>query len=158
VSVPCLDAEQRLAWPGALSAAPAVLPELMERLHFAVVERYTLGLARARRTTAGVSLELLGRWPAMRFERAGDDVEPGRALRRYRLPASLVTRRAPVGRFELGVEQQGGQIRAWVRVADFPGLLLSCPPPAPTVYAAFHAHVSERYLRALRARLTGRGG
>jgi hypothetical protein len=84
VSVPCLDAEQRLAWSGALPVAPAALPELIERLHFAVVERYAFGLVRPLRTTAGVSLDLLGRWPAMRFERAGDEVGPGRAPRRYR--------------------------------------------------------------------------
>jgi hypothetical protein len=156
VTVPCLNAEQRLAWPGDLPDDPAGLPGLMERLHFAVVERHTLGLVRPLRTTAGVSLDLLGRWSLMRFERAGDAVGPGRARRRYRLPPGLATRRAPiVGTFELGVEQADGRIRAWVRAADFPSLLLSCPPPAPTIYTGFHAHVSHSYLRALRSALTG---
>jgi len=156
VSVPCLDAEQRLSWSADLPVAPAALPELMERLHFAVVERHTLGLVRPLRTTTAVSLDLLGRWPLMRFERDGDEVGPDRALRRYRLPPSLVTRHAPiVGRFELGVDRRGARTRAWVRVADFPSLLLSCPPPAPTIYAGFHAHVSHGYLRALRRALAG---
>jgi hypothetical protein len=154
VTVPCLSAEQRLTWPGDLPADLARLPDLMERLHFAVVGRHTLGLARPLGTRDAVSLDLLGRWPLMRFERAGDAVGPGRALRRYRLPPGLATRRVPiVGRFELGVEQAGGRTRAWVRASDFPGLLLSCPPPAPTIYSAFHAHVSNSYLRALRAAL-----
>jgi hypothetical protein len=156
VSVPCLNAEQRLSWSADLPLEATALPELMERLHFAVVERHTLGLVRPLRTSAAVSLDLLGRWPLMRFERAGDAVGPGRALRRYRLPSSLVTRRTPiVGAFELGVEQAGGQTRAWVRTADFPSLLLSCPPPAPAIYARFHAHVSHSYLRALRRALAG---
>ncbi|HEY3108635.1 MAG TPA: hypothetical protein VGL23_07770 [Chloroflexota bacterium] len=154
MAVPRLNAEQRLSWSADLPFGPAALPELMERLHFAVVERQTLGLVRPRRSATAVSLDLLGRWPLMRFERDGDEVGPGRALRRYRLPPSLVTRRAPVvGRFELGVERRRGRTRAWVRAADFPALLLSCPPPAPTIYAAFHAHVSHGYLRVLRSRL-----
>ena len=75
-------------------------------------------------------------------------------VRRYRLPPSLATRRAPgVATFELGVEQAGAETRAWVRVADFPSVMLSCPPPGPTLYPAFHAHVSNGYLRVLRSRL-----
>jgi hypothetical protein len=155
VTVPCLNAEQRLAWPGDLSDDPTRLPGLMERLHFAIVERHALGLVRPLETPVGISLDLLGRWSLMRFERAGDAVGPDRALRRYRLPPGLATRRTPiVGTFELGVEQAGGQTHAWVRAADFPSLLLSCPPPAPTIYARFHAHVSYRYLWALRRELT----
>jgi hypothetical protein len=154
VTVPRLSSEQRLTWPGDLPADPAGLPDLMERLHFAVVERQALGLVRPLRTTAGVSLDLLGRWSLMRFERAGDAVGPGRARRRYRLPPGPATRHVPiVGTFELGVEGAGGQTRAWVRVEDFPSVMLSCPPPAPTIYADFHAHVSHSYLRALRSAL-----
>jgi hypothetical protein len=156
MTVPCLNAEQRLSWSADLPVAPADLPALMERLHFAVVERQTLGLVRPLGSAAAVSRDLLGRWPLMRFERDGDEVGPGRALRRYRLPPSLVTRRVPiVGRFELGVERRGARTHAWVRAADFPSLLLSCPPPGPTIYAAFHAHVSHSYLRGLRGALAG---
>ena len=156
MTVPCLNAEQRLAWPGSLPDDPAGLPGLMERLHFAVVERHTLGLARALLMTSGVSLDLLGRWPLMRFERAGDEVAPGRAVRRYRLPPGPLSRRAPApALFELGAEQQDDRTRAWVRVADFPSVMLSCPPPAPAIYTGFHAHVSDSYLRALRSALAG---
>jgi hypothetical protein len=156
VSVPCLNAEQRLSWSADLPLAPAALPELMERLHFEVIERQTLGLVRPHRGASAVSLDLLGRLTLMRFERDGDEVGPGRALRRYRLPPGPVTRRAPiVGRFELGLERREGRTRAWVRTADFPSLLLSCPPPAPALYARFHAHVSYGYLRALRGALAG---
>jgi hypothetical protein len=154
VSVPCLDAEQSLTWAGPWPADPAGLPDLMERLHFAVVDHHTLGLVSSRRTAAGVSIDLLGRFSIMRFEPAGDAVEPGRAVRRYRLPPSLATRRAPgQATFELGAEQVGEQIRAWVQVANFPSVMLSCPPPGPTLYPAFHAHVSNAYLRVLRSRL-----
>ena len=157
MSVPCLTAEQRLRWSGRPTGDPAALPDLMERLHFAVVERYTLGLVAALRTSARVSLDLFGRWPVMLFEREGDRVGPDGAVRRYRLAPSAVTRRvAEAGTFELGLAVEGAQTRAWVRVRDFPSLALSCPPPAPALYQDFHAHVSHAYLRALRGTLAPR--
>ena len=156
VAVPRLNAEQRLSWSADLPFGPAALPELMERLHFAVVDRHTLGLVRTLRTSGGVSLDLLGRWSIMRFEPIGDELSAERVLRRYRLPPSLATRRAPgVATFELGLAQVGAETRAWVRVAGFPSVMLSCPPPAPTLYPAFHAHVSHAYLRLLRHALAG---
>jgi hypothetical protein len=156
VSVPRLDAEQRLAWPGRLPADPASLPELMERLHFEVIRRVTLGQVRPHASSAGVSCDLFGRLPVLVFDRAGDGVAPGRAVRHYRLRPGPLTRRVPDGgRFELGLSEHGGETHAWVRVAGFPSLMLSCPPPAPTIYADFHAHVSHAYLRVLRARLAG---
>jgi hypothetical protein len=156
VSVPTLDAEQRISWPGRWPTDRADLPDLMERLHFAVVDSHTLGLVWSTISPEGVSLDLLGRWSIMRFERLGDEVGPSRVVRRYRLPPSPVTRRARVdGRFELGIEPAGDGTSAWVRVADFPSLLLSCPPPGPTIYPAFHASVSKRYLLVLRSALAG---
>lgn len=156
MSVPCLNAEQRLSWSAGLPIPPAELPDAMERLHFAVVAGQTLGLIRPRREAGAVSLDLPPGWSVMRFERDGDEVGPDRTVRRYRLPPGLAARRVGlIGRFELGVERRGGRTEAWVRAADFPSRLLACPPPVPTLYAAFHAHVSYGYLRALRRALGG---
>jgi hypothetical protein len=156
VSVPRLDAEQRLAWPGRLPTDLASLPGLMERLHFGVIRRVTLGQVRPRASSVGVSCDLFGRFPVLVFERAGDEVAAGRAVRRYCLRPGPMTRRVPDGgTFELGLSDRGGETQAWVRVTGFPSLPLSCPPPVPTIYADFHAHVSYAYLRVLRARLAG---
>jgi hypothetical protein len=156
VSVPRLDAEQRLAWPGRLPTQLESLPALMERLHFEVIRRVTLGRVRPHASSAGVSCDLFGRLPVLVFHRDGDVVAPGRVVRRYRLRPGPLTRRVPDGgSFELGLTERDGETHAWVRVARFPSLMLSCPPPAPTIYADFHAHVSHAYLRVLRANLAG---
>jgi hypothetical protein len=156
VTIPRLTAQQQLDWPGRLPADATGLPALMERLHFATVDRHSGGLVRTRTTSSGVALALLGRWSIMGFDLIGDEVAPGRAIRRYNLPPGPATRRVPVpGIFELGVEERGDQVHSWLRVEDFPSVMLSLPPPAPTIYPAFHAHVSNRYLRALRTALAG---
>jgi hypothetical protein len=150
-----LNAEQSLGWQGGLLAGVAIgdLPELMERLHFRVVAAYGLGMS-VRREGSRVTCALPGGVPALVFEHAGDEVGEHAAARWWRMGGWLV-RGGGGGRFGLGLEELGGQTRAWVRVERFPGVFLApgVPRAVGVVYETFHAHVSRRYLELLRAQL-----
>jgi len=149
-----LNAEQSITWHGVLPGGVALedLPGLMERLHFAVVERYGLGGVRVRRADGRVVCELPGGLPGLVFEELGTVIGDGVALRRWRMGGWLV-RRGGAGTFELGIALTPA--RAWVQVERFPSVFLApaLPGPLRIVYATFHARVSLAYLALLRAQL-----
>jgi hypothetical protein len=167
-----LDAEQVLSWEGRWPDLPPVaLLDLMERLHWRSLARYGLGLVRVRRREGAVSrpegavsrpegivsCDVLGRVPALVFEREADRVEPGRIERRWRIGGGALVRlpwadAGTRGTFALGLGGENGRLRAWVRVEAFPSRFLARPLVwvAGRAYPAFHARVSFTYLEALR--------
>ena len=142
------DSEQTLSWPGEVLADASQLDH-MERLHWRTVVRYGLGGAWIRREGSRVTVALLGQVPLLVFEREADRVEAGEIERCWRVVGGAATH-GPGGTFRLGAAQSGERVRAWVRVEGMPSRLAPLPLLG-RVYAAYHAMVSNGYLRALRA-------
>jgi hypothetical protein len=107
------------------------------------VERASRGLVRARRTTAGVELRLLGRAP-MLLRLAGPEivVDETRVSCRYRIVGGWLAR-TPAG--TLTLTQSTSELRA--AVTEF------TPRLGPDLYEhlqrRFHLTVSRRFFRAL---------
>ena len=147
------DAEQTLSWTGEVLSDAGQL-DAMERLYWRSVVRHGLGGAWIKRDGDRVAMALLGRVPLLVFERAGDRVQAGEIERTWRIVGGA-TARGPGGTFRLGAAQNGERVRAWVRVEGLPSRLAPLPLLG-RLYAAYHATVSDAYLRALRASGTAR--
>ena len=146
------DAEQRLEWSGEWPADG--LLDAMERLHWRTMVRWGAGGVRVRRDGGVATVALLEVLPLLRFEDAGDRVEPGLVERRWRIVGGAATRE-PGGTFALGASRGDGRVAAWVRVEEMPSRFAGLPLVG-RLYAAYHALVSNAYLRALRASSSAR--
>jgi hypothetical protein len=143
---------RRLARPAVAESVDGA--RVLGRVYWEEVEGFTRGLVRARRSTGGVELTLLGRLVLLRFGPADVRVDGGVVVCRYRILGGLLAR-APGG--SISFSQLGGdrpELRSTIagfvpRLAARPGRPDWTGALYAQVQARLHAAVGRRYFARL---------
>lgn len=160
-----LNSRQEIEWTGAVPTENIRigLPDLMDRLHFCMVQRSVLGAIRCHVTGDHVDCDLLNRWHALLFAQPETTYTERRVVRTWHIQGGLLARPDPplFGRLQFGWEATGAHHaahhRAWVAVEAYPSRMLRLPDQHRSLawtligrmYAWYHARVTCRYLRRL---------
>jgi hypothetical protein len=172
-----LATEQAVEWTQPAVPASPHLSDLMPRLHFGAVSRFTAGLVRTHATRAGLVCRAVGRVPVLVFGGLPVERGVGRVVCRCRIVGGAFARGEALacrpGFLTLGVTwtpsespgEGGVRCRAWARVEGFPSRFLApTERPGPVWRAVgamcrtFHAHVVFAYLRRLATELAAERG
>jgi hypothetical protein len=171
-----LAAEQAVEWTQAAPPQPSRVSELIPRLHFEAVSRFTAGLIRTHATRDGLVCRAVGLVPVLMFAERPVECEAERVVYTWRIIGGAFAREQDLGRMSsltLGVtwtasgtpRGRGVRCRAWTAVEAFPSRFLA-PTERPvlasravgSVYRTFHAHVVFSYLTRLATELAAERG